>query len=259
MPEGNINAEVADHLREHGEHRETPSKRRIETIEILEAILLAIVAIAHGAQRLPGGALGRRERPRVRRRPTGCASEANEKHLEANQTLAYDAGTLNAWLQAYVAGDEELQAGARAPLHTGVRGGVQGLDRAGSAAEPGRARGSGLDAGVREHAPRGGRPSSRKEASHAFEEGVEYRETGEHYVRVTVILAAVLFLVAIGQRFTIRGVRLRRDVGGGRVHRLLHRAVRDLPAPLRRLIAGRRTPPHGATPRRPQQIAELVR
>ena len=49
MPEGNINAEVAEHLREHGEHDEAehqPSKRRIETIEILEAILLAIVAIA---------------------------------------------------------------------------------------------------------------------------------------------------------------------------------------------------------------------
>jgi hypothetical protein len=46
-----------------------------------------------------------------------------------------------------------------------------------------------------------------EEASHAFEEGVETRETGEHYVRLTVILAAVLFLVAIGQRFTIKGVR----------------------------------------------------
>jgi hypothetical protein len=31
---------------------------------------------------------------------------------------------------------------------------------------------------------------------------------GEDYVRVTVILAAVLFLLAIGQRFRIRGVRL---------------------------------------------------
>ncbi len=53
MPEGNINAEVAEHLREHGAHDEDdgqaankPSRRRIETIEILEAILLAIVAIA---------------------------------------------------------------------------------------------------------------------------------------------------------------------------------------------------------------------
>ena len=46
-----------------------------------------------------------------------------------------------------------------------------------------------------------------EEASHAFDLGVEYRKNGEHYVRVTVILATVLFLVAIGQRFKIRSVR----------------------------------------------------
>jgi hypothetical protein len=41
----------------------------------------------------------------------------------------------------------------------------------------------------------------------AFDLGVEYRKTGERYVRVTVLLAAVLFLIAIGQRFKIREVR----------------------------------------------------
>ena len=34
------------------------------------------------------------------------------------------------------------------------------------------------------------------------------RETGENYVRLTVILAAVLFLIAVGQRFKIRAVRI---------------------------------------------------
>jgi len=31
--------------------------------------------------------------------------------------------------------------------------------------------------------------------------GVESRDRAEHYVRVTVLLAAVLFLIALGQRF----------------------------------------------------------
>ena len=48
-----------------------------------------------------------------------------------------------------------------------------------------------------------------KEASHAFDLGVDYRATGEHYVRVTVILAAVLFLIAIGQRFKVAGCATR--------------------------------------------------
>ena len=54
-----------------------------------------------------------------------------------------------------------------------------------------------------------------KEASHAFDLGVEYRATGEHYVRITVILAAVLFLIAIGQRFQIRGVRYSVNIVAG--------------------------------------------
>ena len=66
---------------------------------------------------------------------------------------------------------------------------------------------------------------------------METRETGEHYVRVTVILADVLFLVAIGQRFTIRGVRYALTVVAG-VFIVNARALRDLPAPLR-VIAGR--------------------
>lgn len=53
------------------------------------------------------------------------------------------------------------------------------------------------------------------EASHAFDLGVEHRETGERYVRLTVVLAAVLFLIAIGQRFKVRGVRYAINIVAG--------------------------------------------
>ena len=46
------------------------------------------------------------------------------------------------------------------------------------------------------------------EASATFDEGTEARETADRYVRVTVLFALVLFLVALGQRFKVRGVRL---------------------------------------------------
>jgi len=48
MAESNTNLEIAQHLREHGGHENhgEPSRRRIETIEILEALLLAIVALS---------------------------------------------------------------------------------------------------------------------------------------------------------------------------------------------------------------------
>jgi hypothetical protein len=38
--------------------------------------------------------------------------------------------------------------------------------------------------------------------------GTEARHTAEEYVRATVLFALVLFLVAVGQRFRLRGVRI---------------------------------------------------
>jgi len=44
-------------------------------------------------------------------------------------------------------------------------------------------------------------------ASRTFDEGTAARDTAEKYVRDTVLFASVLFLVAVAQRFEIRGVR----------------------------------------------------
>jgi hypothetical protein len=41
-----------------------------------------------------------------------------------------------------------------------------------------------------------------------FEQGVGARETGEKYVRTTVLLATVLFLIALSQRFGLFKVRV---------------------------------------------------
>ena len=46
------------------------------------------------------------------------------------------------------------------------------------------------------------------EATDAFERGTAARATSDKYVRVTVLLATVLLLVAISQRFRSHGVRL---------------------------------------------------
>src|SRR4029450_5393631 len=45
-------------------------------------------------------------------------------------------------------------------------------------------------------------------AEATFEEGTAARETADKYVRLTVLFALVLFLVGMGQRFKIRGVRI---------------------------------------------------
>jgi hypothetical protein len=47
-----------------------------------------------------------------------------------------------------------------------------------------------------------------------FEEGTEARETGEKYVLDTVLLAVVLFIIAIAQRLQDRTLRLATNVIG---------------------------------------------
>jgi hypothetical protein len=220
MPEGNINAEVAEHLREHGAHgghdeqaAHKPSRRRIETIEILEAILLAIVAVATALSGYQA-ALWDGESAKEYATSSRLRTEGQSTALTANQTLIYNAGNFTAWLQAYDAGDESLQKllerrftpEYKAAFDAWVA--IDGMND--PSAPPGPRYMEEYEDPLTEKAA-----EQNKEASHAFDLGVEYRKTGERYVRVTVILAAVLFLIAIGQRFQIRGVRYAVNVVAG--------------------------------------------
>ena len=47
-----------------------------------------------------------------------------------------------------------------------------------------------------------------KQASANLEQGTKAREDGDHYLRNTVLLATVLFLTALAQRFKVVRVRL---------------------------------------------------
>ncbi len=207
MPEANVNAEIANHLREHGGHAPDPGghRRRVEMVEILEAVLLALVALAtalsgYQAARWDG------ESARAYAESSRLRSESVEKHLEANQILAYDASTFNAWLQARTSGDDELQAILENRFTEEYKTAFEAWLALDPFTDPDAPAGPGRMPGFRNPLSEQG-DALADEAAEAFNEGVHSRETGEHYVRVTVILAAVLFLVAIGQRFTIKGVR----------------------------------------------------
>ncbi len=47
-----------------------------------------------------------------------------------------------------------------------------------------------------------------KEAAGVAEQGTKSGETGDQYVRITVLLATVLLITAIGQRFRVKTARL---------------------------------------------------
>lgn len=205
MPE-NANIEIAQHLHEHGAHGAAGSRRREEIIEILEAVLLAVVAVFtawSGYQ----AALWDGESAKLYAESSRSRAESVELSLESGQVLVYDAGTFNSWLQAKARGEVELATllvrrmtpEYRTAFHAWLK--TDPLNNPDAPAGP-------------RFMPEFEDPLAAKaatlseQATEEFDKAVEDRSTGEHFVRLTVVFAAVLFLIAVGQRFKIRKVRL---------------------------------------------------
>jgi hypothetical protein len=209
MPEGNINAEIAERLHENGEHAEgadhESSKRRIEIIEILEAILLAIVAISTALSGYQA-ALFDGESAKEYATSSRLRVEATNAQLSGNQVLAYNAGNVTAWIQAMVNGDTKLADVLASRFTPDFKPAFDAWVKTDPLHNPDAPAGPSKMPEYKD--PLGAKAVQlNDEAAHAFDLGVTTRLTGEDYVRVTVILAAALFLIAIGQRFKIRGVR----------------------------------------------------
>lgn len=209
MPEGNINAEVAERLREHDEaegHAEPqPSKRRIEMIEILEAIILGIVALATAISGYQA-ALFDGESAREYATSSRLRVEATNAQLTSNQQLIYNSSTFTAWLQAYHTKDKQLMTLLERRLLPNYKAAFDQWVKLAPWTAPSTPPGPGYMPGYKDPLAEQAAQLN-KEATHAFDLGVTTRATGEKYVRVTVILAASLFLIAIGQRFKIKRVR----------------------------------------------------
>ena len=189
-----------------GPDDDDPHKLRHELIEIFEAVLLALVALTtawsgYQAARWDG------QSARAYATSSRVRAEAVQTSLSGNQTILYDTKNVNSWFQAMQAGDKEyadflvrrMTPDYRVAFEAWIK-----TDPIHNLKAP---------LGPR-YMPQWSDPLAEKaaqldeQASAAFELGVTSRETGENYVRLTVILAAVLFLIAVGQRFKIRAVRI---------------------------------------------------
>lgn len=203
MPEG-MNVEVAHGLTEHDEP-EKARPRWVTTLEILEVILLAIVAIAtaysgYQATKWDG------QQSLLYGHSTRDRFEAEAASTYGIQELAADAGFFTAWLQAHSANDTTLErfyvrrfspdylvafnawlttdpfTNVKAPAGPGVMPQYH---------NPYLAKADRLNA----------------QASATFNTGTAARDTGDKYVRDTVLFASVLFMVALSQRLKVPAAR----------------------------------------------------
>lgn len=204
MPE-DLNVELAHKLSEQ-EQDERQKRRWEETVEIFEALVLAMVAIAtawsgYQAAKWDGQQAfeyGTSSRLRV---------EAGVAATEGGQQRLLDVSTFNTWIQAKSQGNEQLATlyvRRFSPEYKVAFEAWIALDPLNDPRAP-----AGPSFMPEYHNPQlEAADRLNAEASAAFERGTQDREIAEQYVRETVLFATVLFLIALSQRFKLRNVRI---------------------------------------------------
>ena len=205
------NIEIAHTLsereRESGDEG-TPAGRRHgeEILEILEVALLAVVAIAtawsgYQAARWDG------QQALMYGQATRLRFQADAASTRGGQQLVADSGMFNSWLQAHDAGNESLQRMFERRFSAGYRVAFHAWLATDPFNDPNAPPGPGYMPQLRyplvDQATRWN-----NQAEARFEQGTQARETADKYVRDTVLFASVLFLIAVAQRFKLRGVRI---------------------------------------------------
>jgi hypothetical protein len=208
-----MNLQIAHKLSE-GEEREAREKRRWQRfVEIVEVVILAIVAVAtawsgYQAAKWDGHqAFLYGTSSRIRFEADAAATLGQDQKLQ-------DITTFNTWIQAHQRGDEQLADLYVRRFSPEYRIAFDAWLETRPFSDPDAPPGPSFMPEY--HNPETERAVALNErASTMFEAGTAARETADRYVRLTVLLATVLFLVAVGQRFTFRGVRIAASVMAG--------------------------------------------
>ena len=182
------------------------SQSRFEAIEIIEALILALVAVAtawsgyQAAQWAGKRAEQYADATRLRITGEGLVTLSGQERI-------YDSDTFNSWLAAKLNGKEEAAEFFERRFRDEYR--------------PAFAAWLGTDPFKNAQAPPG--PifmpeyhnakheqflGLNKQAAEIADRGTKSGETGDDYVRITVLLATVLLITAIGQRFHFKAVRI---------------------------------------------------
>jgi len=204
VPEGLSATEVGKEIGEHAKHTggQSPHDR---AIAIGEALLLSIVTIAAAWSGFSAAKWGT-ESSLALAKASATRTKANREFQESLTYRVGDATTFNAWFDAYLADDQEAVEVAERRFRPEFRVAFDAWIATDPFENPDAPPGP---QAMPEYVPTGLADSRRldAEADALFTEGHEAAETSDNYVRTTVILASVLFLMGISTHFPLRGVR----------------------------------------------------
>ncbi len=232
MGEGLSTAEVGNEISHHKKHHaahdgEQTGHDRI--ITIIEAILLAVVAILAAWSGFAASQWSTESRLALAQAST-ARTEASETTIEAMEQRNFDSSTFDAWFTAYVAGNAEAMEIAerrfRPEFEVAFDAWIATEPATNSDAPPGPTYVEEYEQPLLDEAD-----SLSEKADDLYDEGAEAAKDADDYVRTTVYLATVLFLVGISGHFRVRAARIGLVAIGGIVLTLAVVALVSLPTP----------------------------
>ena len=204
MPEG-MNVEIAHKLSEN----ESPTdhhKRWHELLELAEVLILAVVAVTTAWTGLQAAKWDSHASLLYGQASTD-RFQADAASTLAGLQLSADASMFTGWLQARASGNRQLQDIYVRRFTPDYRAAYEAWLKTDPFTNPTAPPGpAGMPSYHNPNQDAADRLNA--QAAATFEHGTEARETADRYVRNTVLLAAVLFLVAVAQRFTATPARI---------------------------------------------------
>jgi hypothetical protein len=204
MAESTSNVEFAHRIHEQGHHGGPHG--RAEWLEVIEAVVLAAVAVLTAWSGYQAAKWDARSASAYALSSQLNAQSQEQKTL-AGQDHLYDVLALMSWVQATRGGDREYAA----MLERRFRPEYSVAFQAWVKTDPFHNANAPLGPAFMPEYKSARVEKSREleqKARESYERGISSRETGDEYVRITVVLATVLLLTALSQRFRIHAARV---------------------------------------------------
>jgi hypothetical protein len=204
VPESS-NIEIVERLAEHRDAESAKKSWQDLVVEILEAVLLGVVAVATAWSAYHAAKWDGHEAELYAQAST-LRIEANELVTLGGQQRLLDVSTFNTWIQAKNEGRDELAELYVRRFSNEFKVAFDAWLKTDPFSNPTAPPGPSFMPEYRNPQILQG-AATNHEASRVFDEGTVARKQSEEYTGTTVVLATVLFLVALAPRFQSRRVR----------------------------------------------------
>ena len=224
MPEGlspsEVGKEIAEHRhkaeeeeeeeeeeeKERGEESVTKAKGQERWLTITEAVLLAVVAILAAWSGFASAKWSTHSSLSLAK-ASAARTEANRASYEADNLMAFDSTMFDAWFTAYVAHDKQAMRVAEARFRPVYLAAFKAWLKTDPFNNPDAPKGpSYMPEYKLPQLEESAKLDAKANAYYAI--GEQSGSNADGYVRTTVYLATVLFLVGISGHFKVRGARM---------------------------------------------------